>query len=44
MESGHGTDEIVFISIIAFREKHGILEGEQIIDEEKILELYSMAH
>lgn len=27
-ESGHGTDEIVFISIIAFREKHGIVPGE----------------
>ena len=27
-ESGHGTDEIVFISIIAFREKHGIEPGE----------------
>ena len=27
-ESGHGTDEIVFISIIAFREKHGIVSGE----------------
>ena len=43
-ESGHGTDEIVFISIIAFREKHGILPGEQIIDEGQLLELYSLAH
>ena len=44
MESGHGTDEIVFISVIAFREKYRIMPGEQITDEEKLLELYSLAH